>query len=314
MGLRALCRLSCSGDHGIMSNQITVGYDGSGSSSEAVKWAAHEATVRSTRLRIVSCYEIVFLADEMDGWPTIDSVTSPMAAVESSLTGIRQFIATAYPGLVITTEASAGPASIALLDGVEPDDLVVVGASSHEGAAAFWLGNTPRHVVRHSPCPVVVVRGVTGRGRPVRIVVGVDGSVASDRALRWAADEADRNQVVLDVVHGWWYEYLAYDTSSSQARDLTEIDAACVLDHAVESAREFCGAEVIGHLVEASPASALVDSVGDGDLLVLGSRGRGAVKSGLFGSTVNSVLERCVAPVVVVPALQVGEDPDIRFP
>ena len=55
-----------------------------------------------------------------------------------------------------------------------------------------------------------------------------------------------------------------------------------------------------GALVESSSASALLDTVRDGDLLVLGSRGRGAVASRLFGSTVNSVVDQAAVPVVVV--------------
>jgi nucleotide-binding universal stress UspA family protein len=78
------------------------------------------------------------------------------------------------------------------------------------------------------------------------------------------------------------------------------IDAACVLERAVETARERCGVEVHGLLVEQDPVSALLDSAHDGDLIVVGSRGRGAVKAGLFGSTTNSLLDRSALPVVVV--------------
>jgi nucleotide-binding universal stress UspA family protein len=187
-----------------------------------------------------------------------------------------------------------------LLDNVDSEDLIVLGASSHGGTAAFWLGSTPRHVVRHSPCPVVVVRGAASRGHPDRVVVGVDGSPSSERALRWAGDEADRHGVPLLVVHGWLYPYLPVDTTSSQARDLTNVDAACLLEVAVESARERFAAEVTGQLVEGGPATSLLETVRDGDLLVVGSRGRGALAANLFGSTVNTVLDRSVVPVVVV--------------
>ena len=85
-----------------------------------------------------------------------------------------------------------------------------------------------------------------------------------------------------------------------QARDLTNVDAACLLDRAVESAREQFGSEVAGQLVERGPATALLETVRDGDLLVMGSRGRGALAARLFGSTVNTVLDRCAVPVVVV--------------
>lgn len=287
-------------DHEVMSRQITVGYDGTGPSSEAVKWAVEEAAVRGARLRIVSTYQIPVGGEAIFGWTATQAIASLTEATEMSLLGIKGALAAEHPGLEITTEACAGPAATALVNDVQPDDLVVVGASSHVGAAAFWLGSTSRYVVRHCPCPVVVVRGPASRGRPDRVVVGVDGSPASDRALQWAGEEADRHHVSLAVVHGWWYSYLTADGGSSQARELTQIDAACVLERAVELARGQFSADVTGQLVEYSPVSALLDTVRDGDILVLGSRGRGAVMSSLFGSTVNGVLERCAVPVVVV--------------
>lgn len=264
-------------------------------------WAAYEAGVRGARLRIVSCYEIPYAGEAMGAWMATSAVASLLEATEKSVNDIKDVVTAAQPELELEVEVSAGPASMMLLKGVGADDLVVVGASSRGGLAAFWLGSTPRHVVRHSPCPVVVVRSLASRGQPDRIVVGVDGSAMSEHTLRWAADEADVHKTELVVVHGWSYPYVIADTGSAQARDLTRIDAACLLEGSVEIARERGGAEVTGLLVESSPASALLENVRDGDLLVVGSRGHGAVVSGIFGSTVNSVLERCPIPVAVVP-------------
>jgi len=283
-----------------MTKQITVGYDGSVPSSEAVSWAAAEATVRGARLRIVSCFEIPFSGEAIGGWAATEAYGSLLEACRSALAEVKDSVAKSNPEIEIVTEASAGPAALALVDNVDPGDLIVVGASSHQGAAAFWLGSTPRHLVRHSPCPVVVVRGAASRGRPDRVVVGFDGSHASECALRWAGDEADRHHVGLLIVHGWMYPYLPIDTTSSQARDLTNVDAGCLLDRAVESASEQFAAQITGQLVESGPATALLETVCDGDLLVLGSSGRGALAAGLFGSTVNAVLDRSSVPVVVV--------------
>jgi nucleotide-binding universal stress UspA family protein len=302
-----------------MSKQTIVGYDGSGPSLEAVMWAAQHASVCGTPLRIVSCFRIPLAGDAVYGWVPTEAFTSLMAATEERLALIRGVVGGTHPHLDITTEASAGPAGQVLVDAAEWGDTVVVGASGHQGAAAFWLGSTPRYIVRHSSVPVVVVRGAatpistststsistsisSSQGNPDRVVVGVDGSPPSVEALRWAGEAADRYGVPLTVVHGWSYPYLLLDTGSRQAHDLTQIDAACVLERAVESAREQFAAEVSGELIENGPASAVLGTVRDGDLLVLGSRGRGAARTSLFGSTVNSVLDRCAVPVVVVRA------------
>ena len=283
-----------------MTKHITVGYDGSQFSAEAVLWAADQAESRGAALRIVTCYSIPATGVSMAGVFYGDAVECLESGAQEMVTRIAGKVQRTHPDVVVTTNVAPGPAATVLASELEPDDLVVVGASSHTRAAAFWLGSTPRSLVRHSPCPVALVRGAASRGRPQRVVVGIDGSPAAQRALEWAGDEADRQRCELLVVHGWTYPYLTVDTGSAQGRDLTEVDAACTLDSAVEHAAERFATAPKPVLVEASPSSALLATLRDGDVLVVGSRGRGALSSTIFGSTVNAVLELSAVPVVVV--------------
>jgi len=62
------------------------------------------------------------------------------------------------------------------------------------------------------------------------VVVGVDDSKPSERAVLWASAEADLHGVALHVVHAWEYPYALGRTGESQGRDLTRVAAACVLD------------------------------------------------------------------------------------
>lgn len=290
----------------VVNAKIVVGYNQTQSASEAVSWAAHEAVVKGVSLHIVLCFEMQAIASEASlGWGAGAEYLAVVATAETTASGLRTAFAASHPDLTLSVDVVAGPATTALLEGLEPDDLIVVGASSHSGAAAFWTGTTPRYLVHHSPCPVVVVRGSASRGAPDRVVVGVDGSPAADKALRWAGDEADRHGVELVIVHAWSYPYVPVDTAATQGRDLTRIDAACTLDRAAELAGERCGITVTPLLVEGSPVTALLEAAHDGDILVVGSRGRGAVRSRLFGSTAHSVLDASAVPIVVVRA-----DPD----
>ena len=284
-----------------MTKQINVGFNGSASSSESVAWAAAEASSRGARLRLVSCHPIPVVPSAVFGWTASESYASSIDETQSRLAHLRALIAQSHPDLEITTLASSEPATSVLVDGVIADDLVVVGTTNHRSIAGHWLGSTARHVVRHSPCPVVVVPGPGSWGRRERIVVGVDGSPTSGRALQWAGDQADHWGATLVVVHAWAYPYNDSNPASSQARDLTKADATLLLDRAVESAREQFAAEVTSELLEKSPAVALLGAVRHADLLVLGSHGHGALHAALFGSTVNSVLDRCAVPTVVVP-------------
>ena len=285
-----------------MTKHINVGYDGSPSSAEAASWAAAEAQARGATLQILSCYDLPIVGETGGAWLTTSVVAAIAVGATCALDAERPVLAAQYSTLEITAALSVGPAREVLMDGLDPEDLLVVGASSHEGPVGFWLGNTARWATRHAVCPVVVVHGAASRGRPDRVVVGTDGSAAAGAALLWAADEADRHGCELVVVHVWEYPYLAADAASEQGRDFTRVDAACVLERAVETARERCGVDVTGVLAEGRVVTGLLDTVRDGDLLVLASSGKGAIVATLLGSTVNSVLEQSSVPVAVVPS------------
>ena len=86
-----------------------------------------------------------------------------------------------------------------------------------------------------------------------------------------------------------------------------QVDADRLLLTAIEHARERCASAVEHVLLEGSPSLCLPNAVRPGDLLVLGSRGRSPMRSGMLGSTVNSVLDNSfldelMVPVAVVPA------------
>jgi nucleotide-binding universal stress UspA family protein len=278
-----------------MTKHVIVGYDGTESAREAVAWAANEAAALGTSLRIVSCYDVRYA--DYESQSIVDEM---IELAQHRITDLADNFRAKFPNLPIATAVVAPPPAGALIADATNDDLIVVGASAHRGAGAFWLGSVPRAVVRGAVCPVVVVRGAASRGRPDRIVVGVDASDGSDDALLWACDEADLHQVPLVVVHAWEYPYVSVNLRTRNMRELTRIDAARVLERNVEQARERCGSDVADRLAEGSPGGALLDTARDGDLIVIGSRGRSAFTASLLGSTANSLLDEAAVPVVVV--------------
>jgi nucleotide-binding universal stress UspA family protein len=283
-----------------MNAQVTVGFDGSPASRTAVRWAGNEASTRVAALRIVSCYRLPLAGDSAYAWTPSMAYEGLLESADASMHEVADEVHARHPDLEILTVPSAGPVGPILVDESAPGDIVVVGASTHSRTAAVLFGNTAHYLVRRSPCPVAVVPAAATLGGPDRVVVGVDGSDDAMEALLWAGEAADRYGVALTVVHAWEYPYRPVDPPSMQVRDLMRIDAARVLQSAVTVVRDRFGAAVQGELVEASPAAGLIDTVRDGDLLVLGSRGRGAIRSAVFGSTVNSVLDSTAVPVVVV--------------
>ena len=146
---------------------------------------------------------------------------------------------------------------------------------------------------------------------PGRIVVGVDGSDESAAALRWAVEEAKLRDAGVEAVHAWSYIPMttAADsglvpmswTDSTEMMDATHDAAARVAEQQVESVLG-AGHGVAVRLVQGDASDALLESAKGADLLVVGNRGRGALKEVLLGSTSGRVADHAPCPVVVVRA------------
>lgn len=136
------------------------------------------------------------------------------------------------------------------------------------------------------------------------IVVGVDGSAGSRRALRWAAEEARYREAGLQVVMAWEYEI--FGALPGEAIALPEEDKAPKMrEHlegivAAELGDDVEGIEI--RPVYGSPSEALIDASRDADLLVVGTRGMGGFKRLLLGSVSSQVVHHSHVPVVVVPS------------
>ncbi|WP_406176222.1 universal stress protein [Streptomyces sp. NBC_00996] len=138
------------------------------------------------------------------------------------------------------------------------------------------------------------------RGRQP-IVVGVDGSAASEEALRWAAGQAELTGAELRVITAWrlpvTYGYPPdYSGVGYQDRARETLDAAIgqVLGPTPRLA-------VDARVEEGHPAQVLLAAAGEADLLVVGSRGHGAFTGMLLGSTAQHCLRHAPCPVLVVP-------------
>ena len=138
------------------------------------------------------------------------------------------------------------------------------------------------------------------------IVVGIDGSSHSARALDWALNEAGVKHAQLTVltvhsvaVSGWSGNPIlapgdAEDQEKArQAAEELTLKAANQLGEAEPTS-------VTVHAVIGFPAEELVKASGDADLLVVGSRGAGGFAKLIMGSVSDQVMHHAHCPVVVV--------------
>ena len=138
-----------------------------------------------------------------------------------------------------------------------------------------------------------------------RIVVGVDGSVESVAALRWACREASLRGAEVHAVHvreEHCHSLASYAVSALSTADDVSID----IDDFVRSvqANQAPGVQVCVEEVDGLAARVLLDRCADADMLVLGTSGDVAGRPRSLGPVIRACLRRAPCPVVVISAAQ----------
>ncbi|WP_280459524.1 universal stress protein [Nocardia carnea] len=136
------------------------------------------------------------------------------------------------------------------------------------------------------------------------IVVGVDGSPESMDALRWAAATAEQHHAPLTLVYGVGAP-IDYGPGLSAVvfdNQTMRTDGAAVLADAEKCAREVAGdVQITTAVADPAPATVLIGRSKDARMVVVGTRGLGAVGRGLLGSVSTSLARHAHCPVAVIP-------------
>ena len=138
------------------------------------------------------------------------------------------------------------------------------------------------------------------------IIVGVDGSGHSQRALEWAMKEAAMRHAPLTVltVHPAIVGYFGGVVTSPGDLELTEQTQAAVKVEADRALAALDGPHpesVTVRAVHGFPVEELVNASKDAEIVVLGSRGVGGFTRMLLGSTAGQVVQHAHCPVLIVP-------------
>lgn len=192
--------------------------------------------------------------------------------------------------------SAAVPALLKMSDAAE---MIVMGSSGRGLLARGLLGSVSSTVVRHANCPVAVVRDEElpdPHNAPV--LLGTDGSPASELATAIAFDEASRRGVDLVAFHAW---------SDAAVVDVFEINWPAVEDEAERSLAEslagwqerYPDVTVHRRIAQDRAARHLIDQSRTAQLVVVGSHGRGGLSRMVLGSVSNAVLHSVRIPVIV---------------
>ncbi|MEU3020041.1 universal stress protein [Nocardiopsis sp. NPDC007018] len=289
---------------------VIVGVDGSPVARAALVWAVDAAARLGRRLRIVHGLGLPLVAGTFAG-PASERFRSGDAAREAGhalLVESAEYARSTRSDLHVATVLAPEDAPEVLLDEAGHGDVIVVGSRGLGAVRAIVLGSVSLRTSSRAPCPVVVVPGAEPGPRRGRVVVGVDGSESSRRALRFALDHALATDAEVVVVNSWEVP-LPEDPAALAAgaqlsheemfdRQSEEVVAG-VLAEVIDDRNQ--AVEISAVRMQADPVDALLEAGGDADLIVVGSRGRGGVRGLVLGSTSQGVLARARVPVAVLP-------------
>ncbi|GAB4079203.1 universal stress protein [Modestobacter muralis] len=144
-----------------------------------------------------------------------------------------------------------------------------------------------------------------------RIVVGVDGSPASQVALQWAVRQAALTGAVVEAVTAWQFP-VTYGGFLADAGTDWQTNAHAVQDIAVKEALGDEATALVRRVVEGHSAGVLLEAAVGAELLVVGSRGHGGFTGMLLGSVSENVVAHAPCAVVVLRTPARDEPVDSR--
>lgn len=293
--------------HGIRKTDVVVGIDGSDTSTAAALWAGAEADRRESRL--VLLYSYVLYAYGSKGGALPGSVAYEEAEIDADqlLATATEAVQQAYPRLTIESREEHEPAATALLEVTADAALTVIASQAQHQTLETLLGSVATYTAEQSRGPVVVLRGgaaaVPATGL---VVVGVDGSEASESAIDFAFRAAHTRGVPLLAVHAWDSGpvqgfrrtfHLHVDDDQADAEQLAELTSA-LSDHG----SRYSGVDVQPVVRRGRAQSVLLDYAAEqgASLLVVGATGVGGDAEPALGSTSRALLAHADLPVAVV--------------
>lgn len=281
-----------------MAETIIIGVDGSEQSRAALRWGLARAGERRADVTLLHVADDSFLSE------SVAFLSEAQSASEQMLETEREYARSLGYAGEITGVAVVGHPIAEVEEASKHASLVVLG--DHEGSrfAGSFFGTRSVKIAAVSHAPVAVIPNT--ETEPTKgVVVGVDGSEASKRAIAFAAAEASRMGVELNAVYAWmppltpgleylWSEELV-ESQRAAAEEAIAIGVAGL-------AEDFPDLEVRRVIVQSPPIAALVSEGEGAQLLVVGSRGRGGISRLLLGSVSHGVLGNLPCPVVVTRA------------
>jgi nucleotide-binding universal stress UspA family protein len=285
---------------------VVVGVDGSDAARKAAVWAAGQAVRRSVGVRLVHAINLAGLASAGGYLPPRDFVAAIESAGGDQLDGVRNEIHRTYPDLVVQVDLRSGHPVTVLIEESERAGLLVVGTREQNAVQSLLAGSTAVGVAAHAQCPTAVIRAgsageVPGAGP---VVVGVDGSPASEAAVAIAFEEASAWGVELVAVHAWTEfasdnDYIYACQSILDWRSIEDEQREMLAERLAGWQEKYPDVTVRRVVMRGKAAQLLLSHAAGAQLLVVGSRGRGGFAGMLLGSVSQKLTHHATCPLII---------------
>ncbi|HSP76689.1 MAG TPA: universal stress protein [Cryobacterium sp.] len=284
-----------------MVEKVIVAIDGGAASKAALEWAL-ERVVTLERIQGTPVSLELTTVVELGWYPSEGSDYSSQPAYERALAEAVRRVEQVAPSCRKTSYIRHGVPVDELARASATADLLVVGTKKTGVLAGTVFGTLPLRLAAHARCPLVVVP-VNWEPGGGRIVVGMEDDVTALVAVDFAAREAERFHLPLDIVHSWMIPTtVAVEYGAVLPYEEMRDAHARILSGATRRVRDaHPGLHITEVLEQGTAASALVGASRAASLVVVGTHGRGAVGSLFLGSVSHDVLMNLPCPVAVVP-------------
>jgi nucleotide-binding universal stress UspA family protein len=282
-------------------SSIVVGVDGSPASDAAVRWAAREAMMRVLPIKLINVVAPTLVSSAMAPNHTITQgeegqarqILKQARRIVEELTGEK-------PPDIHTERQYAGVVPT-LVDASNDAQMVVVGRSGRAFGRGM-LGSVITGLLHHANCAVAVVPDPESAQHEMGeapVLVGIDGSTASEAAAALAFDEASRRGVPLLALQAW-SDVGVFPMLGMDWRTYRDKGAELLGERLAGWQECYPDVQVQRRLVCDVPDRWLIDESKNAQLVVLGSGGRGGYAGMHLGSVTSAVVRSARVPVIVV--------------
>ena len=280
---------------------IVVGVDGSRASDAAVRWAAREAMMRVLPIKLINVVAPTLVSSAMAPNHTITQEEERQA--RQSLKQAQRIVEELAGEKLPDIHAQRQYAGVVptLVDASKDAQMVVVGRSGRAFGRGM-LGSVITGLLHHANCAVAVVPDPESAQHEMGeapVLVGIDGSTASEAAAALAFDEASRRGVPLLALQAW-SDVGVFPMLGMDWRTYRDKGAELLGERLAGWQECYPDVQVQRRLVCDVPDRWLVDESKNAQLVVLGSGGRGGYAGMHLGSVTSAVVRSARVPVIVV--------------